>query len=218
VLKKQTRHLKKYDVSVAQAPVPRRRAARRPTTSGSPSRSGSPVIDHYWQTETGCRCSPRNPAWRNALKMARRASPVYGYDVRLPARGDRPAGRRRREGVVTIAPPLPPGCNEHGVGRRRALRGDLLQGFQDQLIYSTFDWGIRDKDGYFISAAPTRDHTNFCSRLTRTRHAARSAATRQHGCDRQSLYRPILQTAPRRRDVSAEQGLDVDHGRRCGRG
>ena len=71
--------------------------------------------------------------------------------------------------MVTIAPPLPPGCMTHGVGRRRALRADLLHGLQGQLVYSTFDWGIRDEDGYYFILGRTDDVINVAGHRLGTR-------------------------------------------------
>ena len=52
------------------------------------------------------------------------------------------------------------------MGRRRALRADLLQGLQE---HSTFDWGIRDKDGYYFILGRTDDVINVAGHRLGTR-------------------------------------------------
>ena len=113
---------------VAALPVPRRRAARRAdgalgvrvarrarssTTTGRPRPAG--------------RSSRRSPASRTRrASSAARRFPVYGYDVKLAARGDRRGSRRRREGRAGDRAAAAAGLHDDGVGRRRALREDVF--------------------------------------------------------------------------------------------
>jgi propionyl-CoA synthetase len=57
--------------------------------------------------------------------------------------------------VVAIEGPLPPGCMQT-VWRDDALRQDLLEELPGTQVYSTFDWGIRDEDGYLLHPGPHR--------------------------------------------------------------
>ena len=72
--------------------------------------------------------------------------------------------------MLTIVPPLPPGLHDHGLGRRRALRQDLLLGLSaSKLAYSTFDWATRDADGYYFVLGRTDDVINVAGHRLGTR-------------------------------------------------
>ena len=95
----------------------------RTPSSGRPTGSGVPVIDHWWQTETG---------WPIAANLrGLEPMPIKPGSPTVPVPGLRRAGarpvRRARcrggtEGAICIRLPLPPGDPADAVGRRRALR------------------------------------------------------------------------------------------------
>ena len=130
VLKKQDpAFMKQSRPVVAALPVPRRRAARRAhralgrrrarrarssTTTGRP-RPGWPILS----AQPGVEETPR--------KFGSPSFPVYGYDVKLVARGDRRGGRRRREGRADDRAAAAARLHDHRLGRRRALRDDVLR-------------------------------------------------------------------------------------------
>src|SRR3954465_2019122 len=131
---------------------------------------GRPVIDHYWQTETGWPLLSAHPGVeKTPLKMGSPSFPVYGYDGRLlhEATG-KPVGDGEK-GVVAIAPPLPPGCMSTVWGDDARFVNTYFRDFKDQLIYSTFDWGIRDKDGYYFILGRTDDVINVAGHRLGTR-------------------------------------------------
>src|SRR5205085_1768428 len=71
---------------------------------------GRPVIDHYWQTETGWPLLSAHPGVeRTPIKMGSPSFPVYGYDVRLLHEQTGKPVADGDKGAVAIAPPLPPG-------------------------------------------------------------------------------------------------------------
>jgi propionyl-CoA synthetase len=95
--------------------------------------------------------------------------PVYGYDVRLlHEQTGKPVGVGEK-GVVAIAPPLPPGCMSTVWGDDARFVNTYFKDFKDQLIYSTFDWGIRDKDGYYYILGRTDDVINVAGHRLGTR-------------------------------------------------
>ena len=107
---------------------------------------GIPVIDHWWQTETGWSICA-NPAGLELMETRRGSVtvPVPGYDLRiLDGDGrDLPAGE---EGAVAIREPLPP-------GNFPTLWGDhdrFVEAYWSQYpgFYLTGDGGYRDEDGY----------------------------------------------------------------------
>ena len=83
---------------------------------------GIPVVDHWWQTETGWPVAA-NPLGLEPLpaKAGSPTVPVPGWDVRVldPSGAPVPPGRGRRAGVKL---PLPPGALPTSVARRRAVR------------------------------------------------------------------------------------------------
>jgi propionyl-CoA synthetase len=131
---------------------------------------GKPVIDHYWQTETGWPLLSAVPGVENTpIKMGSPSFPVYGYDVRLLHEGTGQPVSEGEKGVVTIAPPLPPGCMSTVWGDDERFVHTYFKNFRDQLVYSTFDWGIRDKDGYYFILGRTDDVINVAGHRLGTR-------------------------------------------------
>src|SRR5256886_13933501 len=95
--------------------------------------------------------------------------PVYGYDVRLLHEATGQPVADGEKGVGTIAPPLPPGCMSTVWGDDQRFVETYFKDFKDQLIYSTFDWGIRDKDGYYFILGRTDDVINVAGHRLGTR-------------------------------------------------
>ncbi len=171
VLKKQDpAYLKKYDVSSLRHLFLAGEPLDEPTHTWITQALGRPVIDHYWQTETGWPLLSAHPGVEQTpLKMGSPSFPVYGYDVRLlhEATG-KPVGDGEK-GVVAIAPPLPPGCMSTVWGDDERFVNTYFKDFKGQLVYSTFDWGIRDKDGYYFILGRTDDVINVAGHRLGTR-------------------------------------------------
>ena len=131
---------------------------------------GRPVIDHYWQTETGWPLLSAHPGVeKTPLKMGSPSFPVYGYDVRLLHEQTGKPVADGEKGVVAIAPPLPPGCMSTVWGDDARFVNTYFHDFKDQLVYSTFDWGIRDEDGYYFILGRTDDVINVAGHRLGTR-------------------------------------------------
>jgi len=131
---------------------------------------GRPVIDHYWQTETGWPLLSAQPeVEKTPIKMGSPSFPVYGYDVRLLHEQTGKPVATGEKGVVAIAPPLPPGCMSTVWGDDERYVNTYFRDFKNQLIYSTFDWGIRDKDGYYYILGRTDDVINVAGHRLGTR-------------------------------------------------
>jgi propionyl-CoA synthetase len=129
---------------------------------------GRPVIDHYWQTETGWPLLSAHPGIeKTKLKMGSPSFPVYGYDVHLRHETTGKAVQDGEKGVVTITPPLPPGCMTTIWGDDARFVQTYFKDFKN--IYSTFDWGIRDKDGYYFILGRTDDVINVAGHRLGTR-------------------------------------------------
>ena len=99
-----------YDLSRPTLPLPRRRAGRsRHHRVGAAATRGVPVIDHWWQTETGWPIAA-NPAGIELLpvKLGSPTVPMPGYDVRILSDAGEPLPPGEL-GAVAIRLPLPPG-------------------------------------------------------------------------------------------------------------
>src|SRR5206468_5011052 len=162
--------LQKYDMSSLKHLFLAGEPLDEPTHKWISQSLGRPVIDHYWQTETGWPLLSAHPGVeKTPLKMGSPSFPVYGYDVRLlhEATG-KPVGAGEKA-VVAIAPPLPPGCMSTVWGDDARFVNTYFKDFKDQLIYSTFDWGIRDKDDYYFILGRTDDVINVAGHRLGTR-------------------------------------------------
>ena len=106
---------------------------------------------------------------KTPIKYGSPSFPAYGYDLRLLRESDASEAGAGEKAVVAIVPPLPPGCMTHHLGRRRALREDLFLDLRQKLVYSTFDWGIRDEDGYYFILGRTDDVINVAGHRLGTR-------------------------------------------------
>ncbi|HLE71339.1 MAG TPA: propionyl-CoA synthetase [Vicinamibacteria bacterium] len=119
---------------------------------------GIPVIDHYWQTETGW------PIASNCLGIetfpVKPGSPtkaVPGYDVRVLG-DDGSEAKDGEMGNLAIKLPLPPGCAPTLWGNDEAFRAKYLDRFPG--YYQTADAGYRDEDGYLWVMSRTDDVIN----------------------------------------------------------
>jgi propionyl-CoA synthetase len=171
VLKKQDpAYLKNYDLSSLKHLFLAGEPLDEPTHVWISESLGRPVIDHYWQTETGWPLLSAVPGVeKTPLKMGSPSFPVYGYDVRLLHESSGNEVKEGEKGVVTIAPPLPPGCMSTVWGDDERFVHTYFKGFKGQLIYSTFDWGIRDHDGYYFILGRTDDVINVAGHRLGTR-------------------------------------------------
>jgi propionyl-CoA synthetase len=163
-------YLKKYDLSSLKHLFLAGEPLDEPTHVWISEALGRPVIDHYWQTETGWPLLSAHPGVeRTPLKMGSPSFPCYGYDVRLLHETSGKEVASGEKGVVTINPPLPPGCMSTIWGDDERFVKTYFNDFKNQLVYSTFDWGIRDQDGYYFILGRTDDVINVAGHRLGTR-------------------------------------------------
>ena len=117
-----------------------------------------PVIDHWWQTETGWPIAA-NCLGIEALpvKHGSPTRPVPGYDVRvLDDDGNEvPTGET---GHITLKLPLPPGCLKTLWQNDAGFASAYLERFPG--YYQTSDAGYKDEDDYLFVMARTDDIIN----------------------------------------------------------
>ena len=169
VLKKQDpAYLKKYDLSSLKHLFLAGEPLDEPTHVWISQALGRPVIDHYWQTETGWPLLSAQPGVeKTPLKMGSPSFPCYGYDVQLLHEGTGKPVKDGEKGVLTVRPPLPPGCMSTVWGDDERFVQTYFKDFEN--TYSTFDWGIRDKDGYYFILGRTDDVINVAGHRLGTR-------------------------------------------------
>ena len=121
-------------------------------------RLGVPVVDHWWQTETGWPIVA-NPRGLEPLpiKPGSPSVPVPGYDVRVldGAGAPRPAGE---EGAIALKLPLPPGTLPTVWGDDQRFVEGYLSAYPGH--YLTGDGGYVDEDGYVFVMGRTDDVIN----------------------------------------------------------
>ncbi|EHK58254.1 propionyl-CoA synthetase [Allomesorhizobium alhagi] len=117
-----------------------------------------PVIDHWWQTETGGPIS-QNPVGlgRLPVKYGSPGVPMPGYDVRILDDAGHPVTAGTL-GNVVIKLPLPPGCLPTLWNADRRFHDAYLAEFPG--FYKTADAGYIDGDGYLFIMARTDDIIN----------------------------------------------------------
>ncbi len=117
-----------------------------------------PVIDHWWQTETGAPIS-NNPVGLGQLpvKYGSPAVPMPGYDVQVLADDGHPV-KPGELGNVVVKLPLPPGCLPTLWNADQRFHDAYLAEFPG--YYKTADAGFIDADGYLFIMARTDDIIN----------------------------------------------------------
>jgi propionyl-CoA synthetase len=131
---------------------------------------GKPVIDHYWQTETGWPVlTAMHGVEKTPIKYGSPSFPAYGYDLKLLRESDASEAGADEKAVVAIEPPLPPGCMTTIWGDDERFVKTYFSTFSKKMVYSTFDWGIRDKDGYYFILGRTDDVINVAGHRLGTR-------------------------------------------------
>ena len=171
VLKKQDpKYLAQYDVSTLKHLFLAGEPLDEPTHRWIADALKIPVIDHYWQTETGWPILTAAPGVeKTAIKFGSPSFPAYGYDLRLLREADASDASADEKGVVAIVPPLPPGCMSTIWGDDDRFVNTYFSTFTSRQVYSTFDWGIRDQDGYYFILGRTDDVINVAGHRLGTR-------------------------------------------------
>ena len=187
VLKKQDpAALKKHDLSSLRALFLAGEPLDEPTARWISEALGRPIIDNYWQTETGWPILGLcNGVEQAETKFGSPGKAVYGYDVKLidEATGQDLTGANQK-GVIAIEGPLPPGCMQ-------TVWGD------DQRFVDTYwtsipgrSWSTAPSTG----ASATRTATTSSSAAPTTSSTSPGTAWARARSKRAS---PAIRTSPR---------------------
>jgi propionyl-CoA synthetase len=178
VLKKQDpAWLRKHDLSQLKYLFLAGEPLDEPTAKWISEGIGKPVIDNYWQTETGWPVLCLQPGLdMKPIKFGSPGLPNFGYKLRVinEVTGDDAAAGDK--GVLTFVPPLPPGCLSTIWGNDERFIKSYFSHFSE-LLYSSLDWAIRDADGYTFILGRTDDVINVAGHRLGTREIEESVAT-----------------------------------------
>jgi propionyl-CoA synthetase len=180
VLKKQDpAALKQHDLSSLRALFLAGEPLDQPTARWIADALGRPIIDNYWQTESGWPIlSIANGVEVRESKFGSPGLPMPGYDVKLldESTGEEIKGAGQK-GVLVIEGPLPPGFMQtvwRDDARFVKTYWDSIPGRQ---VYNTCDWGIRDEDGYYFILGRTDDVINVAGHRLGTREIEESISS-----------------------------------------
>ena len=177
VLKKQDPALlKKYDLSSLRALFLAGEPLDEPTARWISEGLRVPIIDNYWQTETGWPLlTVANGVEKTPSKFGSPGVPMYGYRVKLlhESTGEE-LTQANEKGVVVLEGPTPPGFMQTVWKDDARFVNTYWKSVPGKMVYSTFDWGIRDEDGYYFILGRTDDVINVAGHRLGTREIEES--------------------------------------------
>lgn len=180
VLKKQDPALlSKYDLSSLRALFLAGEPLDEPTAQWISQSLGKPIIDNYWQTETGWPIlTIANGVEKAPSKFGSPGVAVYGYNIKLiDENTSEELTGPDQKGVVAIEGPLPPGCMQTVWRDDERFVKTYWSSIPGKQLYSTFDWAVRDKDGYFFILGRTDDVINVAGHRLGTREIEESISS-----------------------------------------
>ncbi|MGR3801894.1 propionate-CoA ligase PrpE [Marinibacterium profundimaris] len=151
-------YLKKYDISCLKKIYLAGERADPDTINWAKDKTGLPIIDHWWQTETGWAIAA-NPAGIEMLdiKVGSPSVAMPGYDVQILDEAGHPM-KPGELGAIAVKLPLPPGTLPTLWNAEERFRKSYLTTFPG--YYETGDAGMVDGDGYLYIMARTDDVIN----------------------------------------------------------
>jgi propionyl-CoA synthetase len=177
VLKKQDPALlKKFDLSSLRALYLAGEPLDEPTARWISDGLNVPIIDNYWQTETGWPLlTVARGVEKTPIKFGSPGVPMYGYRVKLlhESTGEE-LTQPNQKGVVVLEGPTPPGFMQTIWKDDARFVNTYWKSVPGKLVYSTFDWGIRDEDGYYFILGRTDDVINVAGHRLGTREIEES--------------------------------------------
>lgn len=180
VLKKQDPEcLHRHDLSSLRALFLAGEPLDEPTAKWIADALGKPIVDNYWQTESGWPIlTIANGVEKLPSKFGSPGMAMYGYDVKLI---DETTGEEitaaNQKGVVAIEGPLPPGCMQTVWRDDERFVKTYWNSIAGKRLYSTFDWGIRDEQGYYFILGRTDDVINVAGHRLGTREIEESISS-----------------------------------------
>ncbi|HUL63737.1 MAG TPA: propionate--CoA ligase [Burkholderiaceae bacterium] len=168
-------YLRKYDLSSLRALFLAGEPLDEPTARWIAEGLGRPVVDNYWQTESGWPILVTPQAFPELRTRFGTPGPAcYGYDIKLFDERTGAEVGNNIKGVVGIEGPLPPGFMTTVWGDDERYVRTYWTTVPNRQVYSTFDWGIREDDGSFFILGRTDDVINVAGHRLGTREIEES--------------------------------------------
>ena len=177
VLKKQDPALlRQHDLSSLRALFLAGEPLDAPTADWITQGIGKPVIDNYWQTESGWPIlTLLNGIEPAKTRLGSPGKAVFGYRaVLLDEHTGAELTGANEKGVLALEYPLPPGCMQTIWGDDERFVQTYWRSIKGREVYSTFDWAVRDEDGYFFILGRTDDVINVAGHRLGTREIEES--------------------------------------------
>jgi propionyl-CoA synthetase len=150
--------LAKYDLSCLDTIFMAGERLDPPTYEWTVEKTGKPVVDHWWQTETGWAiCANLTGIESLPVKPGSSTKPVPGFNVQILDYKGQPLPANT-QGAIAIKLPLPPSCLATIWGDFERYSDGYLTEFPG--YYSSGDGGYIDEDGYLFVMGRTDDVIN----------------------------------------------------------
>jgi propionyl-CoA synthetase len=170
--------LRKHDLSSLRAVYLAGEPLDEPTARWISEGLGKPIIDNYWQTESGWPILSAQPGVeRVPSRYGSPSFPCYGFDARVVSETTGEDLEPGQKGVVAIVPPLPPGAMTTIWGDDERFVRTYFESIPGRQLYSTFDWGMVDRDGYWYILGRTDDVINVAGHRLGTREIEESISS-----------------------------------------
>jgi propionyl-CoA synthetase len=163
-------YLRKYDTSSLRYLFLAGEPLDEPTWHWIHEALGIPIIDNYWQTETGWPVLALLPGIEQP--KIRPGSPgiaMPGYDARIVEPESGKQLPPNEKGILALGLPLPPGCMPTVWRDDEMFARHYCGQFSEEQLYSTFDYAIQDADGYFFILGRSDDVINVSGHRLGTR-------------------------------------------------
>jgi propionyl-CoA synthetase len=174
---------------------------------------GIPVVDNWWQTETGWPICARAANETRPIKAGSPSFPMPGYDVHILASDGSREVRPGEEGSICIRLPLPPGTLPTLWNDDERYIHDYLEAFPG--YYASGDGGHFDEDGYLFVMGRTDDIINCAGHRLSTGELEEVLATHAAvaECAVIGVHDEIKGQVPRALVVLKAQqaGKEIDH-------
>lgn len=201
--------LQRYDLSALRAVFVAGERLDPATYQWVAEKLQKPVIDHWWQTETGWPIAA-NPAGLSLMqaKPGSASVPVPGFNVKiLDDNGN--VLRANQQGFIALALPLPPGCLTTIWGNDQRYIAGYLDSFPG--YYASGDGGYIDEEGYLFVMGRTDDVINVAGHRLSTGEMEQIVANHPAiaECCVIGIHEPIKGQQPLAL-VLLKNGVDID--------
>lgn len=149
---------KKYDLSQLKTIFSAGERLDPPSQEWLMEKSGKPVIDHWWQTETGWGITANLQGIEPMpIKLGSSTMPTPGFNVQILDESGQQL-QHGEQGYIAIKLPLPPACLATVWGNVDKFKESYLSTFEG--YYASGDGGYIDQDGYVFVMGRVDDVIN----------------------------------------------------------